>query len=339
MTAADFSVYPDDRAATAAAARWFGVDPDWVCLTNGLDDGIHAVTREALRCGGSASALASYGGSASALAGDGGSASALPRYGGQAVIVEPSFDTFTQAAEAVGLDIVRVQPGDDLRTRPDAVLAAISPVTRLVYLNDPQNPTGLAMPEGLVDRVSDVTGPNGVVLADEAYAEFSGRSVLASPAPLPRNVVVGRTFAKAFGLAGLRIGALVAHPETVASIRRRQPIFHVNVCALRALEAALAAPEYVAQVVAQVAESRARIRAWCDARGIASWPSEANFVLMRVGDDASAIAAEMARRGVLVRDRSASPGCAGCLRLTASRPQDTDAALAMLEETLASRGR
>lgn len=303
LTASDLAHYPDDRAATRRAAARLGVDAEQVCLTNGLDDGIHAVAR---------------------LAGP----------DGEAVLVEPSFDTYGLAAKAAGLTAVRVLPGADLRVGAGAVLDVVGPRTRLVFLNDPQNPTGLALPSGLAGQVA-AAAPWAIVFVDEAYAEFSGRSILAQR-DRPANVIVGRTFAKAYGLAGLRVGALVGTPATIEALRERQPIFHVNVCAVRALEAALGTPEFVAGVVAQAQTSRGLIERWCRARSLVHWPSEANFVLIRVGEAAPRIAAAMAERGVLVRDRSASPGCAGCLRVTAGLPEETRTALEILEDVLAS---
>lgn len=305
MTAAEIGRYPDDRAAVAAAARLFDVDADWVCLTNGLDDGLHAIARAARRAD------------------------------GEAVVVEPSFDTFGVSAEAVGLRVVRVPPAADLRVSTEMVLAALTSRTQLVFLNDPQNPTGLALPPEIVSRVAGAA-PGALIVADEAYAEFSGRTSLGSVLRDHANVVVGRTFAKAYGLAGLRVGALVAHPDTLREIRWRQPIFHVNVCAVRALEVALASPDYTAWVVAETAASREMIYGWCEHRSLAFWPSDANFVLVRVGDQAREIATALAERGVLVRDRSASPGCAGCLRITAGLRDETRLALKAMEDVRAS---
>jgi histidinol-phosphate aminotransferase len=110
----------------------------------------------------------------------------------------------------------------------------------------------------------------------------------------------------------------------------------VNVCAVRALEVALASPDYTEWVVAETAASREMIYGWCENRSLACWPSDANFVLVRVGDKATEIATALAERGVLVRDRSASPGCTGCLRVTAGLRDETRLALAAMEDVRAS---
>ena len=152
-------------------------------------------------------------------------------------------------------------------------------------------------------------------------------------------MVVGRTFAKAHGLAALRIGALIAHPDTLAPLRRLLPPYSVNVCAIRALEAALADRDYLDGYVAESRRSRELIYDFLLARELTFWPSEANFVLARIGDDAPEIVAAMAERGVFIRDRSTAPGCRGCVRITAGVVDHTQQCLAVLEGVLASRGR
>jgi len=135
----------------------------------------------------------------------------------------------------------------------------------------------------------------------------------------------------------LRVGAIVAHAETIVRLRPMQLPFSVNICAIAALETALEDRQYLAWYVAQSAASRDLIYDFCRRRGLTFWPSEANFVLFRVGPDAPAITAALRDRRILVRDKSASPGCAGCLRLTAGLVEHTRAALAALEDILASR--
>ena len=126
---------------------------------------------------------------------------------------------------------------------------------RLVSVTDPDNPTGLPVPAGAIERLAEAA-PHAIVFVDEAYADFSGRT----PFRLldrHRNVVVGRTFAKAHGLAALRVGALVAHPDTLARFRRLLPPFSVNFAAVRALDAALGDRGYLELVRRRVACSRA----------------------------------------------------------------------------------
>ena len=127
------------------------------------------------------------------------------------------------------------------------------------------------------------------MLVDEAYAEFSGSTFIGDTLDRHRNLIVGRTFAKAHGLAALRVGALVAHPDTLAPLRRLLPPYSLNIAAIRALGAAIDDPAYLDWYVGQTVESRRLLYEFCEQRGFKYWPSEANFVLMRIGPDASAI--------------------------------------------------
>lgn len=314
MTAEDIAFYPDYGAITDRAARWLGVDPEWVHLTNGLDEGLHVV--------------AQYG----AWHADAGHAPRRPQF----LMPEPTFEMFEAFAGIVRADLVRVAPEPDLRFPLTAVLDAITPSTRVVYLVDPNNPTGLGLPAGVIESVAAAV-PQGLVFVDEAYADFSGRSSIGPALERHRNLVVGRTFAKGHGLAGLRIGALVAHPDTLRPVRALVPPFGVNVCAVRALEAALDDQAFLDGYVAAVAASKARLYEFCDARGLRYWRSEANFVLVKIGDEAAAVAAGLRARGVLVRDKSAAPGCGGCLRIAVGASDQTTRTLAALEECLATR--
>ena len=134
-------------------------------------------------------------------------------------------------------------------------------------------------------------------------------------------------------------GALIAHPDTLASFRRLLPPYSLNICAIRALAAALEDRAYLEWYVSESATSRQLIYDFCDARGLRYWQSEANFVLLRIGDDATAVVEAMGARGVSIRDRSQSPGCAGCIRITAGVVAHTRACLSALEDVLATRTR
>lgn len=312
----DAANYPDYLEATSACEAWFEVGPGWVQLTNGLDEGLQVVaqlaakdTRQARRDGAPNASV---------------------------IVVEPTFEMYAICAEAAGLDVVRVAPGANLEFPADAVLAAVTPATRVVYLTDPNNPTGLPIPPGVVERIATAV-PDGMVLLDEAYAEFSGRTQIGPALDRHRNLVVGRTFAKAHGLAALRVGALVAHPDTLARLRPLLLPFSLNVAALVALKASMADRPFVDDYVAQAVRSRVLIYEFCDRLNLQYWPSEANFVLVRIGNDAPAVVEELATRHILVRDRSAAPGCAGCVRITAGLVDHTRICLTALEEILATR--
>jgi histidinol-phosphate aminotransferase len=310
----DTAFYPDYAAVTAKAASRFGVAPGQLLLTNGLDEGLHVLAQWAR------------------LHTD------TPRDPRTVLIVEPAFEMYAACAEAFGLAATHLGAQPDFRFPLDELLAAIAPATRLIYLTDPNNPTGLPIPSGASERIA-AAAPQALVLVDEAYAEFSGRTIVGSALDRHRNLVAGRTFAKAHGLAALRVGALLAAAPTLDPLRRLLPPYSLNICAVRALEAALADGEYLEWYVAQATASKQRLYDWCERRGIAYWRSEGNFVLVRIGDDASAVVGALADRGIQIRDRSRSPGCAGCVRITAGVLAATERCLDTLEDVLAARSR
>jgi histidinol-phosphate aminotransferase len=310
LTVHDLAFYPDYSAVTRDCARFLGVDENRLLLTNGLDEGLLAASiaylqRDSL-----------------------GNAS-------EAIIVEPAFGMYADCVEATGGAIVTVEPEPDLAFPLDATLDAITARTRLVFLTSPGNPTGLLVPRAALRAIATHLPPDALVFLDEAYADFTDEHFLDE---LPRwpNIVIGRTFAKSYGLAAVRIGAVVGAGETIARLRRTLPPYSINVIAATALSAALADQEYVRWYRQQVEQSRALVYDACDRWGLHYWPSQANFVLVRVGD-AAAIVEALAGRRIFVRDRSAQPGCAGCIRITTGIVEHTTACLEALEEVLCAR--
>jgi len=311
LSAMDAAIYPDYGRVNDVCASHLGVDPSRLLLTNGLDEGILA-------------AAIAY------LQRDPGTAAGAGAPEG--LIAEPCFGMYADCIEAVGGRIVRVAPPADLAFPLDAVLAAITPRTRVIYLTSPGNPTGLLVPAAAMHALARAV-PDGLVFVDEAYADFTDAHFLDELRAAP-NVVVGRTFAKAYGLAALRIGAVVGDAAVITRLRRSLPPYSINVAAAVALEAALGDQAHLDAYRAQVRASKARVYAVCDRLGLGYWPSEANFVLIRVGDRATAIVEALRQRRIFVRDRSSEPGCAGCIRITAGILAHTEQALAALEDIL-----
>jgi histidinol-phosphate aminotransferase len=305
----DAAIYPDYGRVNDVCAEYLGVDPSRLLLTNGLDEGILA-------------AAIAY------LQRDPGGVAGAP----EGLIAEPCFGMYADCIEAVGGHIVRVAPPANLDLPLEAMLAAITPRTRVIYLTSPGNPSGLLIPHAAVHALARAL-PNGLVFVDEAYADFTDAHFLGE-LPAAPNVVIGRTFAKAYGLAALRIGAVVGDEAVIARLRRSLPPYSINVAAAVALEAALGDQAHLEAYRAQVRASKARVYAACDRLGLPYWPSEANFVLIRVGDRAAAIVDALRRRRIFVRDRSTEPGCAGCIRITAGVVAHTEQALAALEDIL-----
>lgn len=305
----DVSTYPSYADLVRACAGHFGVDPEWVLLTNGLDEGI---------------LMAAVGHIARARA-----------YDAETIVPLPAFDPYPNATAAVGAVAVRVPPGPGYAFPTDAVLGAITPRTRMIFLNTPNNPTGQLIASGDISRIA-AAAPQAVVLVDEAYIEFGGRTFLPE---LPRhpNVLVGRTFSKAYGLAGMRVGILMGQPRALDPVREVTLPFNINAVARAATQAALGDRDFLPRYAAEVAESRARLYAACRRLGLEYWESAANFVLVRVGDSVPLFVEALAARDVHVRDRSKDPVTAGCIRITAGVLRHTDAAIEALESVMAGR--
>lgn len=311
LTREDCAFYPDYTTVTNAVAESLGVEPDWTLVVNGLDEGLHLA---ALCC--------------------------LPRdaTGEQhdAIVVEPAFDMYAACTDAAGGRVVTVLPRHDFEFPLDEVLSAINRRTRLVYLTSPNNPTGLAIPRDAIATVARHLPERALVLLDEAYVDFAREDALDLLRSTP-NLVIGRTFAKAQGLAAVRAGAVVAQPTVVQRLRRVAPPYSVNVFAATAILAALEDREYLAWYRDQVSRSRELVYASCRRLGLTCWPSEANFVLVRVGDRASDLVRALAARRVFIRDRTNQPGCAGCVRITAGVVEHTERCVAVMEEVLCAR--
>jgi len=309
LSAQDLAAYPDyDRAIAACAAR-LGVDSERLLLTNGLDEGILAAAMVAFR----------------------GSTAASPLEG---IVVVPAFDMYAACSDVSGGRIVEVPLGPSFEFPLEAVLSSMNARTRIVWLTNPNNPTGRSIPRDAILRIAH-RASQATVFVDEAYVDFGGSSLLNDPVldGVP-HVVVGRTFAKAYGLAGIRAGAVLGHPDTIAALRRVVPPYSLNACAAAALPAAFADTAFYDRYVGEVAESRALLYRAFDRLGIEYWKSDANFVLARFPGRGSAVAAALAGRGVHVRDRGRDPGCADCLRITSGVVDHTRRLLAALEEVL-----
>jgi histidinol-phosphate aminotransferase len=308
LGAGQVGFYPAYDAATRACADYLGVDPDRLSLVNGLDEGIMAAAVGYLR----------------------------PRPGPgtpEAIIPDPAFEIFALDSEVAGGRPVHVAPNPDYSFALDRVLEAITSETRVVFITSPNNPTGVLTPLEAIRAVATSVPPGAIVFVDEAYAEFSGVSFIPELERYP-NVVVGRTFSKAFGLAGLRIGVITGHPDALEPIRFAIPVYSVNIAAVVGVRAALADLDYMTGYAAQVEQSKALLYAACDRLGLRYWTSAANFVLIDAGDRAEVLAVGAAARGIYLRDRSKEQGLEGCLRVGAGIVSHTERCIAVFEEVL-----
>lgn len=302
LSAEDIAFYPSYDDVERETAAHLGVERSWMALVNGLDEGLHLVSSLALRPGAKGPACS--------------------------VIPLPAFEMYAACTSAGGGVAKTVPPRQDFAFPFEEILDAIDERTRLLYLTNPDNPTGRAISPGVVADIA-ARAPHVTVLVDEAYVDFGGETAV----PLTgthSNVIVGRTFAKAYGLAALRVGCLIAQPGTLAPLIEMRPPYTLNVAAAAGLRAALRDRAWRDTYVAESHRSRQMIYDFCEARDIPYYRSAANFVLVRIGSRAPQIAARLAERQIFIRDRSTQPGCAGCVRITAGLTGDTERCLSAL---------
>ena len=312
LSAADLSLYPQREAGERLVANFLGIAPEQVLLTNGMDEALSLL-------------FTTYLGP-----------------GDELLLADPTFVMYPVLGEALGAQVVRLSSGEDLALPTADFLARISPRTRVIAIANPNNPTGLAASRADLLKIAE-SAPDAAVLIDEAYFEFCGaaltcRTLIPDLARHP-NLFVARTFSKAYGLAGLRLGVLTGAADQIDYVRRLSLPFNVNSVALACLEEALSDRSFVSEHVAQVKRGRERLAQLFDELGLRFWPSQTNFVLVRVGETAGKFVESMQQRGVLVRDSSANPGCDGCVRITVGTPKQMDGVLQAIREAIAETRR
>jgi histidinol-phosphate aminotransferase len=300
--AADLTRYPERASVEALVAEDLGLQAEEVLLTNGVDEAIHVLCQTYL---------------------DAGDEMLLP---------VPTYSMYEVYASATEARIVSVQAEGDFKFPIDRLRQAITAQTRLIAIANPNSPTGAVVPREEIVSIVE-SAPHAAVLVDEAYFHFYGETVADLVGRYP-NLMVARTFSKAYGLAGLRLGVLAGHVDAVRWLRRVISPYSVNSLALACLPAALQDRAYLDWYVAEVLAARVELSAALQSLQVRSWPSEANFVLIEIGAKHREFADAMKRRGVLVRDRSNDPGCEGCVRITVGIGAQMEAAILALTEVL-----
>lgn len=308
LAAADsLSVYPDGGygALRTAIARRYGLDPARIVCGNGSDELFHLL------------------------------AQAFLGPGDEAIHTEHGFAVYRIATQAAGGTPVEV-PEKSLTTDVDAILAAVSARTRMVFIANPNNPTGTYIPIDEVRRLQAGLPETVLLVLDGAYAEYVQRNdyeagiELAGAAP---NVVMTRTFSKVHGLAALRVGWAYGPEVVVDALNRVRGPFNVSTPAQAAAIAAIEDQDHVARAVAHNEEWRDRLAREIGALGIEVVPSVANFLLLRfpgsAGATAAAADAYLQAQGLILRP-TVSYNLPDCLRLTVGLAEDNQAVVAAL---------
>jgi len=284
VTKEGLTKYPEREPVEKIVAEHFGLSGAQVLLTNGVDEAIHLICCAFLD----------------------------PE--DEALIATPSFFMYDVSIQMMTPHLRKVQAGETLEFPFERFMSSITERTKLIIIASPNNPTG-----AVVDRKHLVAiaaaAPQAVLMVDEAYYHFDGSTVMSDLDAVP-NLIVARTFSKAYGLANLRIGMLVGNPALLRYVRKVSSPYNVNGVALDCLPVALADEEYVAWYSEQVRVGRDRMMDGLRELGVPFFPSHANFVLMNIGPQHKELVSTMRNHGVLLRDRSTDPGCDGFVRIT-----------------------
>lgn len=304
------NIYPDasGHKVREAIGAHFGIDPSLVILGNGSDEILNVLGQVFL---------------------DG------PDH--RAVMGWPSFLRYPATAELADSQCGKVPLDKDWRHDVDAMIAAVTPQTRIVFLANPNNPTGTLTPAKDVKRLIEALPSGAVLVLDEAYYEFA-RAVEGYPDSLKwvkegKPVVVVRTFSKSYGLAGIRVGYAFAPPEIADAYNRVREPFDVNSLAQAAAVAALQDDDHLAKTLETNRNGMERIVARMRALGFNSVESHANFVCIEVGD-AKSIAEALLHEGVIVRSGHVFD-MPNHIRVTIGTPAEVERFLAAFEKVTA----
>lgn len=300
MTREQIAMYPEYEVMRKRLARFFRVAPEELLMTNGADD--------ALR-----------------LAAD-----AFLEPGRRALVVDPTFPMYSFYARLAGARLVRLRYDSEMQFPVAAVRKALARRPHILFLANPNNPTGTLVTHRELLAVL-AAARRTLVVVDEAYWEFSGVTVLGWIRRY-QNLLVVRTFSKAAGLAGLRLGCLFANRELIAAIRKAQPPFTVNTAALAAADAAIRDKAFLRGYIREVSAARRDLEAALRRLRVKTFPTRANFLLADFGRRAPALLAKLPRRGILLRDRAHDFGRPGFVRITIGTCEQTRRLTDALEE-------
>lgn len=297
LEAKRLALYPDRESGERLVANFVGVRPEELLLTNGADEGIDLLCRAYLD------------------------------RDDELIIIVPAFPMYEIFAQTTGAKTVRVPAGPEFSFPTEQVLRSTTRRTRLIVITNPNNPTGAAVKRDDILKVLHAA-PDAAVLLDEAYFDFYGETMMDQIGKIP-NLFIARTFSKAFGLAGIRLGVLAGDEEQMAVLRRMISPFNINAFAIECLAEALDDRQFVKNYVRQVCSTREWLRQELEQMGFKCWPSHTNFLLVNVGKLKPRVLNSMGERGIALRDR---PDCDGCIRISIGTQQEMERVVAALKE-------
>lgn len=248
-----------------------------------------------------------------------------------ALILEPTYGMYRVAADVNNIRVDSCLLTDDFQIDVEAVKRCTKTDTKIIFCCSPNNPTGNLL--NRADILNLCAQTSAIVVADEAYADFAQTKSLLPDVERFPNLVVLRTLSKAWGLAAIRLGFAIAHPQIIAYLMKVKSPYNINILTSTEALKALESTEHVMRSVASVATERQRLvrelSAFRFVRKI--FPSDANFLLVRC-TDARSLYQQLAQRGIIVRDRSSEPKLENCLRISVGTPEQNNLLLNTLKE-------
>jgi histidinol-phosphate aminotransferase len=292
------SMYPEYERGTRRLARHFQVAPEELLLTNGGDDALRLFF------------------------------DAFVDAGSSVVVCEPTFPMYRYWGEVAGAKIEVERYGPAMEFPLDGVLQALVSRPRALFVCNPNNPTGTLLQKDVIETILKAATHTAVVV-DEAYAEFSGLTVVPWIKQYPQ-LFVARTFSKAAGLAGLRLGAVIACAESLAILRRATAPFPVNVAALAAAEAAGGDSKTMKLYVKNILRTRGWFETELRKLSVKTYASAGNFLLADFGPGGSEMCGKLETEGVLLRDRSKDIG-PGMIRVSIGTQKEMQRLLKLIK--------
>ena len=299
VSAKEIATYPEYEIPTRDLARYFRVSPNELLLTNGGDDALRVFF------------------------------DTFVEPASHILICEPTFPMYRYYAEIAGARVEALRYGPNMEFPLAEALTALKKRPRVFFLANPNNPTGTLVPKNDITKLLRAA-TNTVVVLDEAYAEFSGTTVVPWIRRYP-HLFVARTFSKAAGLAGLRLGAVIGRRDSLALLRRAMPPYPVNLMAMVAALAAVNEKKSINRYVAQTKHRREWFTNELRKSGVRVFSSAGNFLLADFGPAGPALFRKLAKHNILVRERSKDMG-PGYARITIGTQSEMEQFLRLLRQ-------
>ena len=299
LSGKELAMYPEYQAPTQILARYFGVKPAELLLTNGGDDALRVFFDTFVE----------------------------PR--SHILICEPTFPMYRYYAEIAGARVEALHYSEEMDFPLPTVLKALRKGPRVFFLANPNNPTGTLVDKAAILKILKAA-PHTAVVLDEAYADFSGVTGVRWIRRHP-NLFIAKTFSKAAGLAGLRLGAVIAQRDSLALVRRALPPFPVNAAALAASVGAVLERHTIERYIRETKRLRDWFAAELKRRNVRVFPSAGNFLLADFGGSGPDLFRRLTHKGILIRERSKDLG-PGFARITIGTRKELQSFLRLLDD-------